>query len=86
MRAHAVIASLIGIAAVVAGAVAIARSSTDTNVSSLAKTPPPAAACPKLEWPYGCDWRPANSGNRHVSVRRNKRPRFSMNWATTSRR
>jgi hypothetical protein len=85
MRAHAVIATLVGLAVVVAGAVAIARSSTDTNVSSFAKARPPAATCPKLEWPYGCDWRQANSGNKRLAVRGNKHRRLSMKWAMTSR-
>jgi hypothetical protein len=91
MRAHMAMASLVGIAAVVAGAVAIARSSTDTNISSVAKTQPFAATCPKIEWPYGCAWRPeANLGTKHSLVKKDKHRHFSMSGvmrgATAKRR
>jgi hypothetical protein len=87
MRAHKVIAGLVGIAAIVAGAVAIARSSTDTNISSFAKTQPLAATCPKLDWPYGCKWRQQiNLGAKHLSLDKNKHRRFSMSGAMAKRR
>ena len=87
MRAHTLTASLVGIAAVVAGAVAIARSSTDTNISSFAKTQPLAATCPKIEWPYGCAWRPeANLATKRLSAKKDKRRHFSMSGATARHR
>jgi hypothetical protein len=81
MSAHKVIRGLVAIAAVIVGAVAIARSSADTNTSSFPKTRLLAATCPKLEWPYGCDWRPANdSGIKHLSARSDKRRRLYMRF------
>ena len=81
MSAQKVAASLVGIAAVVVGAMAIARSSADTNTSSFPKTRILAVACPKIDWPYGCDWRPANdSAIKHVSLRRDKRSRLYMSF------
>jgi hypothetical protein len=72
-------AVLIGIAAVVAGAVALAGSSADTNVSIVPKIQRFAAVCPKIEWPYGCDWRAvSDSKNKHFSERETKRTRLYM--------
>jgi hypothetical protein len=87
MRAHKVMAGLVGIAAIVAGAVAIARSSTDTNISSFAKTQPLAATCPKLDWPYGCKWRQQiKFGCQALVIRKKQQRRFSMSGATAKRR
>ncbi len=75
------LAGLIGITAVVAGAVAFARSSADTNISSFSKVQPLAATCPKFDWPYGCKWRPhAVSGTKHLAVRKSKRSRLYMSF------
>jgi hypothetical protein len=57
MSAHKIAVGVVAIAAAaVAGAVA--RSSTDANISTFPKTHALAAACPKIDWPYGCQWRP----------------------------
>jgi hypothetical protein len=78
---HKVIASVVGIAAVVVGAVAIARSSTGTNTSSFPKTRAVAATCQKIEWPYGCAWHPANdSRTKHLSARKEKHSRLFMSF------
>ena len=61
---HKFVTGLVAIAAIAVGAVAIARSSTDTNTSSFSKAQPPAAMCPKIAWPYGCEWRPAAELNK----------------------
>jgi len=59
MSAHKIIGSFVAVAALVAGAVAVARSSADTNISTFPKTRVLDATCPKIEWPYGCAWRSA---------------------------
>jgi hypothetical protein len=78
-----------GIIVAIAGAVAIARSSGEANVSSFKKNPPqaqpqaapPVARCPHFDWPYGCAWRPASgSGSKHSSTRKNKRDRRDMSF------
>jgi hypothetical protein len=50
-------AGLIGSALGLAVAVAISHApdQEDSNALSEARTPA-AAVCPKIEWPYGCDW------------------------------
>ena len=69
MSAHKIVVSVVAIAAAaVAGAVAVARSSTDTNTSTFPKTHALAAACPKIDWPYGCQWRPAPSLTKKKSL------------------
>jgi hypothetical protein len=74
-------AVLIGIAAAVAAAVALAGSSADTNVSAIQKAQPFAAACPRIEWPYGCGWRAASdSKNKHFAERKTKRARLYMSF------
>jgi len=88
MFTHKFVAGLVGITAVVAGAVAIARSSADTNISSfskgdysLSKAQPLAATCPKFDWPYGCKWRPeANSGTKHSSMQKSKHNLLYMSF------
>jgi hypothetical protein len=78
MLTHKFVVGLVGITAAVAGAVAIARSSTDANISSLSKAQPKAqpfaAKCPMIDWPYGCRWHPtAQSEAKHLSARKNGR-------------
>jgi hypothetical protein len=65
--------ALVGISAAVAGAVAIARSSTEINISSLSKTQPPVAKCPMIDWPYGCRWRPTADSEINHPARKNGR-------------
>ena len=73
MSAHKFVAGIVGVAAVVAGAVAIAHSSADTNVSSFSKARPLVATCPKIDWPYGCNWRAeAISGAKHLATQKSK--------------
>jgi hypothetical protein len=59
-------AVLVGITAAVAGAVALAGSSANTNVSTVSKGQPFAATCPKIEWPYGCDWRAVSDSKTNI--------------------
>ena len=67
MLMHKFAVGLVGITATVAGAVAIAHSSTDTNVSSMSKAQPLAAKCPMIDWPYGCRWHPGGkSETKHL--------------------
>jgi hypothetical protein len=47
----------------------------DVNFSKAAKfdfsASQPIVECPKIAWPYGCEWRrPVSSPNKHFSVRR----------------
>jgi|307.fasta_scaffold555327_1 hypothetical protein len=77
MFTHKFAVGLVGITAAVAGAVAMARSSTEANVSSLSKAQPLAAKCPMIDWPYGCKWRPtAESVTKHLWARKSKRGRL----------
>jgi hypothetical protein len=79
MLAHKFAVGLIGITVAVAGAVAIARSSADTNISGFQKARSVAATCPKFDWPYGCEWRPStSSGSKHTVMRKIKRRRLYM--------
>jgi hypothetical protein len=74
MFMHKFVFALAAITAAVAGAVAIARSSTDTDLSSRSKAQPLAAKCPMIDWPYGCRWRPGTqSETKHLSARKSKR-------------
>jgi len=73
MYMHRFIFALVGITAAAAAAVAIARSSTESNIRSLSKAQPFAAKCPMIDWPYGCKWRPgAQSETKHLSARKSK--------------
>jgi hypothetical protein len=75
------VAGLVGITAVVAGAVAIARSSANTNFITLPRAQPLAALCPKFDWPYGCVWRPeVISGTKRLSARKSKRHHLYMSF------
>jgi hypothetical protein len=80
MLAHKFVFGLVGITAVVGGAVAMARSSPDANISRFSKTQPLAATCPKIDWPYGCEWRPQTLGTKHLSVRKGKHNRLYMSF------
>jgi hypothetical protein len=74
MFAHKFVVGLVGITAAVAGAVAIARSSTEANITSLSKVQPLAAKCPMIDWPYGCRWHPeTKSKTKHLLARKSKR-------------
>jgi hypothetical protein len=79
MFAHKFVAGLVGITVAVSGAVAIARSSADMDISSFQKARPVATTCPKFDWPYGCAWRPStSSGTKHSVLRKTKRSRLYM--------
>ncbi len=71
-------ASVIGIALGVTGAVAIAHSPAETHINnSFLEAKPLDAECPKIEWPYGCQWRPeAGSRTKHLSMWSSNRKRF----------
>jgi hypothetical protein len=77
---HKFVTAFVAIVAIVAGAVAIARPSADTNISRFAKAQPAVATCPKIAWPYGCEWRPpVDLGTKRLSARKNsKHDRPSM--------
>jgi hypothetical protein len=61
----------------IAVAVAVARPSAVTQDGRFLKTAKfdasggqPDAQCPKIAWPYGCEWHPAlRSPNKHVLAR-----------------
>jgi hypothetical protein len=56
------VAGLIGSALGLVVAVAISHSPDQTDGNALSEPRPPAAAvCPKIEWPYGCDWHAAQT-------------------------
>lgn len=70
------LAALVAIITIVVGAITIARSSGDTNVSNFPKPQPFTATCPKFDWPYGCNWRPeAMSMKKRLLLRKNKHNR-----------
>jgi hypothetical protein len=79
---HKFVTGLVAIAAVVVAAVAIARSSSDAETNSFANAQPTAAICPKIAWPYGCEWRPAaEPGTKRLSARKNsKHSRLHMRF------
>jgi hypothetical protein len=61
----------------IAVAVAVARPSVETQDGRFLKAAKfdvsggqPDAQCPKIAWPYGCEWHPAlRSPNKHVLAR-----------------
>ena len=63
-------------------AVALAYPLAETNNVTLPKAAKlaalysqPDAACPKIAWPYGCEWRPPKfQRNKHVLVQRRPPP------------
>jgi hypothetical protein len=76
------VASLIGSALGLAVAVAISHAldQTDSNTLSEAR-PPVAVVCPKIEWPYGCDWHPESTlPLKHFSMRRSNHNRGSLSF------
>ena len=73
-------AGLVGIGLGVAGAVAIARSPVQTDVNTIPEAKPLAATCPKIEWPYGCDWRPETVSAKHLSMHRSNRNRLYLSF------
>jgi hypothetical protein len=78
MFANRFMAGVIGIALGVTGAVAIAHSPAETHINNgFLEAKPLDAECPKIEWPYGCQWRPeAGSPTKHLSMRSSNRKRF----------
>ncbi len=77
MLANRFMACSIGIALGVTGAVAIARSPAETHINGFSETTPLDAECPKIAWPYGCEWRPeAGSRTKHLSMRSSNRKHF----------
>ncbi len=57
--------------------VAIARSPAGTHINSFSEVKLPDTECPKIQWPYGCEWRPeAGSRTKHLSMRSSNRKRF----------
>jgi hypothetical protein len=76
------VAGLIGSALGLAVAVAISHApdQADSNAVSEARTPG-AAVCPKIEWPYGCDWHPETTTPlKHFSLHRSYHNRGSLSF------
>jgi hypothetical protein len=64
------------LAAAIAVAFAYAHADRDVNFPKAAKFDVSAiqSECPKLAWPYGCEWRPSvTPPTKHVSVQRRAR-------------
>jgi hypothetical protein len=79
MFATKFVATSLGVALGVAVAVAIARPPTEAENNHLLEIQSPVAPCPNIEWPYGCEWRPAsNSAAKHVSIRKNRTRYLSL--------
>jgi hypothetical protein len=76
------VAGLIGSALGLAVAVAISHSPDQTDGNALSETRPPATAvCPKIEWPYGCDWHPvATLPLKRLSMHRSNHNRGSLSF------
>ncbi len=87
MFANRFMASVIGAALGVMGAAAIAHSRAEIHInSSFSEAKPLDAECPKIEWPYGCQWRPeAGSRVKHLSMRSSNRKRFFRRMTVGSR-
>jgi len=81
MVADKILASLIGIALGVAAAAAIQRSPAQTDIGTISETTPFEAICPKIEWPYGCDWHPGPaSPPRHLSMHKINHSRTNLSF------
>jgi hypothetical protein len=79
MFATRFVATSLGVALGVAVVVAIARPPTEAENVRLLEIQSLAATCPNIEWPYGCDWRPAStSAAKHVSIRKSKTRQLSL--------
>jgi hypothetical protein len=79
MFATKFVATLLGVALGVAVAVAIARPSCEVEKNRLLEVQSSSDTCPNIEWPYGCEWRPANtSAAKHVSIRKSKTRYLSL--------
>jgi hypothetical protein len=79
MFATKFVAGSLGIVLGVAAAVAIARPPSEIENNRLLEIQSPAASCPNIEWPYGCDWRPTNSSpSGHASIRKGKARHLSL--------
>jgi hypothetical protein len=69
-----------GLGLAVAVAISHAPDQTDSNVFSQPR-PPFAAGCPKIEWPYGCDWHPETTMPlKHFSMHRSNHNRGSLSF------
>jgi hypothetical protein len=75
MFTHKFAVGLVGITAAIAGAVAMALSSTEANITSLSKVQPLTAKCPMIDWPHGCRWHhpETKSKTKHLLARKSKR-------------
>jgi hypothetical protein len=73
------LAGLLGSALGVAVALAVSRAPVQMDSNTLSEAAPLAAVCPKIEWPYGCDWHPeATSSPKHLSMHRISHNRSSL--------
>ena len=75
------LAGLLGSALGVAAALAISRAPVQMDSNTLSEATPFAAVCPKIEWPYGCDWHPeATLPAKHLSMHRINHSRSSLSF------
>jgi hypothetical protein len=76
------LAGLIGSALGLAVAIAISHAPDQTDSNALSEARPPAVAvCPKIEWPYGCDWHPQSTMPlKHFSMHRSIHNRGSLSF------
>lgn len=81
MVADKILASLIGIALGAAAAAAIQRSQAQTDIGAISETTPFAAICPKMDWPYGCNWHPeATLPLKHLSMHKSNHSRSNLSF------
>jgi len=73
-------AGLIGSALGLAVAISHAPDQTDGNALSEVRAPA-TGICPKIEWPYGCDWHPESTmALKHFSMHRSNHNRGSLSF------
>lgn len=79
MLVDKLLASLVGIGLGVAAAAAIQRSPAQTDIDAIPGATPFAAVCPKMDWPYGCNWHPeATLPLKHLSMHKTNHNRSSF--------
>ena len=75
------LAGVLGSALGVAVALAVSRAPVQIDNNTLSEATPLAAVCPKIEWPYGCDWHSeATLSSKHLSMHRINHGRSSLSF------
>jgi len=81
MLVDKLLASLAGIVLGVAAAAAIQRSPAQTDLVTNSEAAPFAAVCPKIDWPYGCNWHPEPTLSlKHLSMHKANHNRPSLSF------